>query len=137
MAGKVSFYLIHGAMLWAVWTFFGLFQVATNRYLKHRWQANMWLHRLSGAVVLFTTLLYGVVGYVKLMFVKDDVHAPMGIAVTSIVLFLVLSGVFARSRLVRAIEDQKFVQRVKLCHKVSDSLTPVLICHRYHRCLHT
>ena len=62
----------------------------------------MWLHRVSGAVVLATTLLYGIVGYVKLMFVKDDVHAPMGIAVTAVILLLVVSGVIARSRLVRA-----------------------------------
>lgn len=123
MADSVSFYLIHGAMLWAVWTFFGLFQVATNRYLKHRWQSNLWLHRISGAIVLFTTLLYGIVGYVKLMFVKDDIHAPMGITVTCVILFLVVSGVAVRSRLVRATEDQNFLMKIKLCHKVSDSLS--------------
>lgn len=102
---KVSFFLIHGYMLWAVWTFFGLFQIATQRYMKHHWQLNLTLHRLSGAVVLFTTLLYGITGFVKLMSVKDDVHAPMGISVTIIVLFLVVSGVWARMRLTRAKND--------------------------------
>ena len=102
---KVSFFLIHGYMLWVVWTFFGLFQIATQRYMKHHWQLNLTLHRLSGAVVLFTTLLYGITGFVKLMSVKDDVHAPMGISVTIIVLFLVVSGVWARMRLTRAKND--------------------------------
>ena len=115
---KVSFFLIHGFVLWAVWTFFGLFQVTTNRYMKHHWKANMWLHRVSGSVVLFTTLLYGVVGFAKLMMVKDDVHAPMGIAVTCIVLFLTMSGVYARSRLVRAEQDQQKMLRAKWCHKI-------------------
>jgi len=67
----------------------------------------MWLHRVSGAVVLITTLLYGIVGFVKLMAVKDDVHAPMGILVTAVILLLVVSGVMARSRLVRATDDQQ------------------------------
>jgi len=119
MAGAaVSFYLIHGFALWAVWTFFGLFQVTTNRYMKHRWQSNMWLHRVSGAIVLFTTLLYGIVGYVKLMFVKDDVHAPMGIAVTSVVLLLAISGVVTRLRLLRSENNQNKILCVKMIHKV-------------------
>ena len=100
----VSFYLIHGFFLWAAWTFFALLQVASNRYLKHHWTLNMWVHRVSGSILTFATLLYGIVGYVKLMFVKDDVHAPMGIAVTSIVLFLAVSGVIVRSRHNRAEE---------------------------------
>ena len=61
----------------------------------------MWLHRVSGMVVLVTTLLYGIVGYVKLMLVKDDVHAPMGIAVTSVVFLLAITGVVTRLRLLR------------------------------------
>ena len=65
----VSFYLIHGYFLWAAWTFFGLLQVGTNRYLKHRWEMSMWLHRISGSVLLAVTLLYGGVGYFKLRFV--------------------------------------------------------------------
>ena len=103
---KVSFFLIHGFVLWAVWTFFGLFQIATNRYFKHHWSVNMWLHRVSGTIVLVTTLLYGCVGYLKLMFVKDDVHAPMGLAVTAVVLLLAVTGVITRSRLMRANDNQ-------------------------------
>ena len=61
----------------------------------------MWLHRVSGMVVLVTTLLYGIVGYAKLMMVKDDVHAPMGIAVTSVVFLLAVTGVVTRLRLLR------------------------------------
>lgn len=78
----------------------------------------MWLHRVSGSIVLFTTLLYGIVGYAKLMFVKDDVHAPMGIAVTSVVLLLAISGVVTRLRLLRAENNQNKILCVKMIHKI-------------------
>ena len=64
---------------------------------------SMWAHRISGSVVLITTLLYGIIGFVKMnMTVKNDVHAPMGVAVTSLISFLAISGVVARSCLNRA-----------------------------------
>ena len=115
----VSFYLIHGYFLWAAWTFFGLLQVSTNRYLKHRWEMNMWVHRISGSALLAATLLFGGVGYFKLKFVKDDVHAPMGITVTLVITFLAVSGVIARSRLNRAEKGQEAALCFKLFHKVS------------------
>ena len=65
---------------------------------------HMWLHRVSGTIVLVTTLIYGLVGYFKLMLVKDDVHAPMGITVTGLIFFLAISGVVARIRLVKTQE---------------------------------
>ena len=114
----LSWYLIHGYAMWATWTFFGLFQIATNRYLKHYWQSHMWMHRISGSIILAATLLYGGYGYLKLKFVKDDVHAPMGITVTCVILFLAISGVVARSRLNRAVENQETQLRIKEFHKV-------------------
>ena len=65
---------------------------------------HMWLHRVSGTIVLVTTLIYGLVGYFKLMLVKDDVHAPMGITVTGLIFFLAISGVVARIKLVKTQE---------------------------------
>ena len=79
----------------------------------------MWMHRISGSALLFATLLFGGVGYFKLKFVKDDVHAPMGIAVTLVITFLVVSGVIARSRLNRAEKNQEASLCFKLFHKVS------------------
>lgn len=117
MAG-VSWFLIHGYALWAVWTFFGLFQITTNRYLKHHWSTNMWMHRVSGTVLLVTTLLYGLTAIIKLKFIKDDVHAPMGVAVTALILFIVISGVIARVKLVKAEQGQQKMLCYKLAHKV-------------------
>ena len=82
----------------------------------------MWLHRVSGMVVLLTTLIYGLTGYFKLMFVKDDVHAPMGLTVTGLIFFLAVSGVIARLKLVKSTENQQRVLCYKLIHKVSNHL---------------
>ena len=65
----LSFYLIHGYILWAVWTLFGIIQLLTNRYLKEYWKHAMWVHRVSGTVVLTTTAIYGGYGYWKLRYI--------------------------------------------------------------------
>ena len=83
----------------------------------------MWLHRLSGSILLFTTLLYGIVGLVKLGTVVDDTHAYLGITVTAVILFLALSGVIARSRLNRATENQTLMLSFKVVHKVGSLST--------------
>ena len=106
--------------MWFAWTFFGLFQMTTNRYLKHHWQTNMWLHRVSGMIVTIVTLLYGIVGIVKLMKVVNDVHAPMGVGVTTLITFLAISGYFAGSSLDSAVVDQNRMLSFKFFHKVSN-----------------
>ena len=115
----LSFYLVHGYALWSVWTFFGLLQIASNRYFKHHWQTNLWVHKISGAVITMSTLIYGIVGYVKLMFIKDDVHAPMGVTVTALIAVLGISGLAARYSLSNSTENQGRVLACKLFHKVS------------------
>ena len=78
----------------------------------------MWIHRISGSVVLATTLFYGIYGYLKLRMIKDDVHAPMGLAVTSLVSLVVAGGILARSRLNRAEEGQNSVMVFKKIHQI-------------------
>ena len=71
-------------------------------------------------IVTIVTLLYGIVGIVKLMKVVNDVHAPMGVGVTVLITFLAISGYFAGSSLDSAIEDQNRMLSFKLFHKVSN-----------------
>ena len=93
---EISFFLIHGFALWSVWTFFSLSQIAMARYCKHLWSHARLIHAFSGLIVLFTTLIYGIVGFVKMKFeIKDDVHAWMGIFVLLMVSILAMSGVNA------------------------------------------
>ena len=93
---EISFFLIHGFALWGVWTFFSLSQIAMARYCKQLWSHARLIHAFSGLIVLFTTLIYGIVGLIKMNFViKDDFHAPMGIFVLLMVSILAMSGVKA------------------------------------------
>lgn len=98
-----SFFLIHGVVLWLVWSVVALIQIASNRYYKHYWRFNMWMHRIFGVIILYSTVFYGGYGYWKLGRVYDDGHAILGLATLAVILFLVLSGVIARSKLNRAI----------------------------------
>ena len=83
---------------------------------------NRWLHQVSGAIVLSSTLLYGIVGFVKLMKVVDDVHAPMGIAVTVLSLILAISGYMAWSSLDKSTDNQSRMLNSRNIHRVSVAL---------------
>ena len=69
---------------------------------------------------MLTTLFYGIYGWWKLQKIQSDGHAILGVITTCIILFLVLSGVATRSRLLREDEDQNKVLKVKKAHKVSN-----------------
>ena len=115
MAG---FILIHGYVLWFFWTFFGIFQIASNRYMKHHWRNHLLWHRISGAAVLVATLYYaGRALYMIGIPLKDDVHAPMGFSVLCTILIIVISGVIARSRMNRATSSMAKVYNYKHVHK--------------------
>ena len=116
MAG---FILIHGYVLWFVWTFFGMFQISTNRYLKHHWEKHLWWHRVSGLTLLVATLYFAGRALYMIGFpLKDDVHAPIGFAVLLAILFITISGVVARSRLNRATSGMAAVHKFKSTHRV-------------------
>ena len=65
------------------------------------------MHRISGAVALFFTLFYAGVALYKIGWpLAGDMHAPLGFGVLCAILFVVISGVVARSRLNRATSGQ-------------------------------
>ena len=76
------------------------------------------MHRISGATVLAATLFYAGLALYKIGFpLHEDVHAPMGFTVLCSILFIVISGVVARSRLNRATSGQAKVMLFKNFHK--------------------
>lgn len=56
----------------------------------------MWLHRVGALFILVSTLFYGVYAYLKIGKIFDDVHGPLGLIVTSLVTFIVVSGLVAK-----------------------------------------
>lgn len=93
---KVHFFTIHGWQMWAAWSVISILQIASARYLKHKWHFNMWLHRLGAFFILAATLLYGVYAIIRLGKIENDLHAPLGLIATGLVSLIVLSGLVTR-----------------------------------------
>lgn len=61
----------------------------------------MWLHWIGAVFIYFTTLFYGIYGYLKIGRIFEDVHGPLGVVITILVTFIFLSGVITRKLLQR------------------------------------
>ena len=60
----------------------------------------MWIHRISGTMILLITISMGVIG-IKVTgweLASDSVHTVIGLIVFFCTLFVALGGIFARSR---------------------------------------
>ena len=120
-----SFFLIHGFSLWSAWCIFGMIQIMSNRYFKHHWRYNMWIHRISGSVILLTTLIYA--SYALYKFDRFEAfHVELGIYTLVGVSVPVFSGILARSRLTRADSNSKCLRNCKNAHKVFGYLILIL-----------
>jgi hypothetical protein len=108
--------------MWGAWAAFALVQIITNRYMKHYWRQSQFIHRSSGILITIATLFYGIYGIWKLKKVTPDIHAPMGIFTTFVVLFLAISGLVAQSRLLSGTSNSAALLRYKNFHKVSLSI---------------
>ncbi len=51
--------LTHGFVFFFLWTILGLFQIASARYMKHRWETNMVLHGACGSLIFGATMFWG------------------------------------------------------------------------------
>ena len=122
----ISFFVVHGWVLWSAWCLISVLQLATARYLKHLWQMSMWLHRIGAFFVTSATLFYGIYGWQKLGKVQNDWHAPMGIAVVVTISFVFAGGLTARYLLQHQVHSAvKLSLFVKTLHKVSQILWPI------------
>jgi hypothetical protein len=82
------------------WGIFGMIQHISNRYMKKHWRSYIWVHRISGTMILLITIAMGIVG-IKLAGWKlagDEVHTVIGLIVFFATFFVAVGGVFARSR---------------------------------------
>jgi hypothetical protein len=75
----------------------------------------MLLHRLGAIFILTSTLFYGTYAYFKLQRVVNDVHAPLGLTITALTIFLFLSGALVRKILQADLKNSK---KAKYFHKV-------------------
>ena len=59
---KYDFFTTHGWFLWAAWGILALLQISSTRYLKQYYRFNMIFHILSGLLIVFATLFFGIIG---------------------------------------------------------------------------
>ena len=99
---NLDFFFIHGWLMWAAWTVFGLIQVASNRYLKPFWRVSMWVYRISGALILLITAILGGLGLLMMGWQFElTIHSIMGLIMLIVVLFPVIGGVFTSAMMNR------------------------------------
>ena len=58
---KFNFFLAHGYNMWIAWVGLGVTQISSTRYLKGTYpKFNMWVHQISGTLMVLITLYFGV-----------------------------------------------------------------------------
>ena len=100
--------LTHGIVFFFLWILLGLFQIASARYMKHRWETNMVLHGACGSLIFGSTMFWGfwaltdkTVTPLKTeagvlaskLYSAPAVHSYAGIAATLIVVPLIVTGI--------------------------------------------
>lgn len=78
----------------------------------------MWLHRVSGAFILFMTLVFAGLLINDKSKIKRNFHSILGLIILIFVVLVGLGGVFARSRMNRMKWNTRLILRIKLIHKV-------------------
>ncbi len=99
MQTKFSLTKLHGWMLWVAWSLFGMIQIVSARYLKKYWRVNMWVHRISGTLILLITIAFSLTGIYKAgwQLSGKSAHYVLGLIIFFSVLFVAMAGVYARS----------------------------------------
>jgi hypothetical protein len=101
------------------------------RYFKHIWWANMWAHRIGGAIIFIITYIWGVQALQEMEFsgYKDNYHSMVGPIVMAFTGAIVLGGVFTRSMMRRLEWKTKLMTYIRYSHKVSSLFINVI--YRY------
>ena len=93
---KTDMEMIHGWVSWSAWTILGFIQIASNRFLRKFWRVHMWIHIISGMLILILTT------YACAALIKDkgeietDVHSIIGLIFFALTFLVVLIGFIAR-----------------------------------------
>jgi hypothetical protein len=79
----------------------------------------MWVHRISGTIILLITIALGIVG-IKMVgweLSGESPHTVIGLIIFFSTFFVAVGGVFARSRTRRLEWKTKVIHRVRGIHK--------------------
>lgn len=115
---NINFFLIHGTAMWLAWGVFSLVQISSNRYMKgSHWDTRMWIHRISGGIIVVITLIYALYAFGYLGWkVLDNGHSYFVFPVLALVLIVAILGVITRSMLRRSVWSTKSALVMKRVH---------------------
>ncbi len=104
--------------MWGAWGMMGMLQIASSRYLKVYWQYNMWIHTVSGTIILFFTIFFGIQGIRKNhdAFTKNW-HSIFGMMALLTTPFIPAVGFYAWDRQNKLRWKTHLLIRIKNIHK--------------------
>ena len=125
---NINFFLIHGTAMWIAWGLFAIVQIASNRYMKgSHWDTRMWVHRISGGIIVVITLIYAIYAFGFLGWnVINNAHSYFVFPILALVLIVAILGVITRSLLRRTQWNTKTAIVMKRVHWVFAYLIIVL-----------
>ncbi len=105
--------------MWLTWGVLGFLQLASNRYLKSQWTWHLWMHRITGTIILLMTLGLGILSIKEYGWsVYPAPHNIIGVIVISVVTLITLGGVFTRSRMMRLKWNTSKMLKIKRGHQL-------------------
>jgi hypothetical protein len=139
---SVSFFYAHGWAFFFAWNVFVLVQIATARYMRHKWETNMILHTASGMLITMITMFWGfwaiskngfnpgMGNYIGQTGKGGQVayqHSFAGIIVALMGVPLMLTGFIAYFRRWQAGSNATLLMRLRDIHKVRKQC-PLTLC---------
>ena len=97
-----------------------MLMLCSNRYFKHHWRLNMFLHILSGGIIFILNLIYGLGAiYYKNWQIEASIHGILGTVFSISMSALCLIGIFGHV-LYRRLRWKAFLlTKILTVHKVS------------------
>lgn len=115
-----NFFVIHGWLMWAAWGILGFLQLTATRYITPFWKVHMWIHRVTGIIILVITLVLGIMAIKEAgNGVVNTGHNVIGIVVIIMVGLTTLEGFFTRFWLNYRRWSSIEALRAKLVHRVT------------------
>lgn len=104
--------------MWASWGILGLIQIINMRYLKQFWKDSMIIHRITGLLIWFATIVMCILVLKKVNFkIAKGLHPIIGLSVFIAVGIIALGGFAARSTMQRMRWNTSRIILIKTSHR--------------------
>ena len=103
--------------MWTAWGVLGMIQLMSSRYLKMYWYFNMWIHRITGTIILILTFTFAIMAINQNDgVISKSYHAGIGITILCLVTLVAFGGITTRILLNRLTWKTKLALIFKRFH---------------------